>query len=421
MVRDRVVVEDGRDRELEALRAGHRLLEERYRLLHDRISQGVLVHDREGRVTSWNAAAARIFGLQDAEISLLGAGRGADVSATGLEVIQEDGSELPMEEFPPTKALRTGRGEAGVFLGFRPRPAEPYRWIQMQAVPRRDDEGRVVEVVTLVDDLTELRLAHRAVRESEERLIAQEDLLHRELANAQKMEAVGMLARRFAHDFNNLMMTVAGYTQILLSEASSAGSMRDDLLEIDRAAQRATAIARRLLVFRPPPQRGAELVDLSRALVKIRPVLQRTIGDSIDLRVDAEPGTLVRVNMTQLTAALLNLALNSREAMPSGGTLAIRCRAHAPLETGSGGADEERPSDDHVVLEVMDTGMGMPPEVQSRIFEPFFTTKLQSDGSGLGLPAVDGVVRRTGGWIDVESELGRGTTVRIYLPLACPS
>ncbi len=241
-------------------------------------------------------------------------------------------------------------------------------------------------------------------------------LLEEQLRHSQKMEAVGRLAGGIAHDFNNLLTAIIGYTEIVLHGLDPKDERRADAEEIGRAAMRAADLTRQMLAFSRRQVLQPKIIDLNKALTKVEPMLRRMIGEDIVMTVNGRgANAFVRVDPGQVEQVVMNLVVNARDAMPQGGRLNV--------ETGDAMLDEAAVADmpdarpgDYVVLSVSDTGVGMPPEVRARIFEPYFTTKDVGKGTGLGLSTAYGIVRQSDGHIAVSSELGSGTTFRIFLP-----
>ena len=271
----------------------------------------------------------------------------------------------------------------------------------------RDENGQAVRLVGTNQDVTERRRAEEALRRSEERL-------HR----SQRLEAVGQLAGGIAHDFNNLLTAITSYTQLLLEDFAPNDTRRDDLLEIKKAADRATSLTRQLLAFSRRQVLDPHVVDLNAVVADLENMLRRLIGAHIALVTDCSARLpRVRADVGQLEQVIVNLAVNARDAMPDGGTVTIRtgeadlteadCVDHSDFEARPGR---------YVVISVSDTGVGMDRATQARMFEPFFTTKGPGRGTGLGLATVYGIVKQSGGSIAVTSEPGRGTTFHIYLP-----
>jgi two-component system cell cycle sensor histidine kinase/response regulator CckA len=249
-------------------------------------------------------------------------------------------------------------------------------------------------------------------RDVHDRVVAEEAKrkLEQQLLQAQKMEALGQLAGGVAHDFNNLLTVIAGHTDMLMDEIPGDG--RRDLEQIRLACERAAAMTRQLLAFSRRTVLEPKIIDINTVIAQTATMLRRTIGTHIELTVAAESDLRrVKADPDQLSRVLLNMAINARDAMPDGGRLTIETR-NVTVSDGDGG----RGDGDYVELAMSDTGSGIPADVKARLFEPFFTTKPQGKGTGLGLAVVDGIVKQSGGWVDVESEVDAGTTFRIFLP-----
>jgi PAS domain S-box-containing protein len=240
--------------------------------------------------------------------------------------------------------------------------------------------------------------------------------LEDQLRQAQKMEAVGQLAGGVAHDFNNLLMVIQAHADRILGQLPQTDSSYADAVEIHNATTRAASLTSQLLAFSRKQILQPKVLDLGAVLTEVGKMLERLLGATITMRLEIHPEIgKIKVDRSQLEQAILNLAVNARDAMPAGGTLAIQARnvhfsetqvwQHSSLPPGS-----------YVALTISDTGVGIDPDAQSRIFEPFFTTKAPGKGTGLGLSMVYGVVKQSDGAITVESVLGRGTTFKIFLP-----
>ena len=270
---------------------------------------------------------------------------------------------------------------------------------------------------------TVVRVSGRSVVDGAEGIVFElfaEDVTERraleaQLRQSQKMEAVGRLAGGIAHDFNNLLMVISGYSEFLLDRLGPDPSLRSPAQEIASASQRASSLTRQLLAFSRKQMLAPKVLDLNVVVTENLKMLTRMIGEDIDLvMVPGKELGAVRADSGQIEQVIMNLAVNARDAMPSGGKLTIEtsnvtldeeyARFHAPLRPG-----------EYIMLVINDTGMGMDSETQSHIFEPFFTTK-GPKGTGLGLSTVYGIVKQSGGYIWVFSEPGKGTTFKIYLP-----
>ncbi len=240
--------------------------------------------------------------------------------------------------------------------------------------------------------------------------------LEEQLRQASKMEAVGRLAGGVAHDFNNLLTGIRGFTDILISGVSESDSAHGDLLEIQRATQRAAALTGQLLAFSRKRLVEPTVVDINQLLSDAMGILERLIGE--DVQVVFRPGSnlhAVKIDPSGMEQVLINLAVNARDAMPQGGQLCIETsEVEVDAELCSNHLDA-RPGR-HLLLSVKDSGVGMSEAVRSRLFEPFFTTKGPGRGTGLGLSIIYGIIQQGGGFVLVDSDLGRGSTFRIYLP-----
>jgi PAS domain S-box-containing protein len=261
-------------------------------------------------------------------------------------------------------------------------------------------------LVAFITDLTE------AKRAQEER-----SHLEQQFRQAQKLESIGRLAGGVAHDFNNLLTVINGYSEMGLGMVRDSGSLHDCLAEIRKAGERAAGLTHQLLAFSRKQVVEPKAVDINEVILDSYKMLQRVVGEDIEMimDLDREAGQVL-ADPGQLHQVLLNLVVNARDAMPSGGRLMLRTSLRQLDEA----AVESLPGTNpglYVVMEVSDTGVGISEDVQQKMFDPFFTTKPKGAGTGLGLSTVYGIVQQSGGWIGVESQLGQGATLRIGLPL----
>ena len=316
--------------------------------------------------------------------------------------------------------------------------AHGLRWLRTKKIPLRDSSGTPRFLLGISEDITEQkqvyeelqraraeledRVAQRTAelsrlnaelsQEVAERKLAEEALRKSEeqLRQAHKLEAVGLLAGGVAHDFNNLLTVIAGYAEALLNDGATTPPMKDDLSQISRAAEQAATLTRQLLAFSRRQVLKPEVLDLNSILGELEKMLRRLIGEDIQLLVQqAARPALIKADPGQIEQVIVNLVVNARDALESGGRISIVASHVEVSEPGRG----VRP---WVTLAVKDTGQGMDEATRARIFEPFFTTKERGRGTGLGLATVYGIVQQSGGNISVHSEPGCGSTFKVYLP-----
>jgi two-component system, cell cycle sensor histidine kinase and response regulator CckA len=358
--------------------------ESRYRSLVQSAVVGIFRATREWRFLEVNPALATMLGYASADELL--------VLSFQQDVFVDERAKAAMQ----TNFLRRGRFE-GVEA----------RW--------RRKNGVVITV----------RLSGRGVRDEREGTevfeVIAEDVTERkgleeQLRQAQKMEAVGTLAGGVAHDFNNLLTVISGYSQILLEQHAQDAQSNRSIEQIFRAAERATSLTRQLLAFSRRQMLQPRVVNLNTLIRNLEKMLHPLLGERIQivLRAGHDLGA-VRADPGQLEHILMNLAVNARDAMPRGGTLVIQTANEDLGQTFARSHPGAAPGL-YVVLSVTDTGTGMDAHALAHLFEPFFTTKEPGKGTGLGLSMVYGIVKQSGGYISVDSELGRGTTFRVYLP-----
>jgi PAS domain S-box-containing protein len=267
----------------------------------------------------------------------------------------------------------------------------------------RDDEGQIIGIRSAIQDITERKLPED-----------QMNSLKEQLRQSQKMEAIGRLAGGIAHDFNNLLTIIKGYSQLSLLKLKENDPLWGNIQEIDKATQRAADLASQLLAFSRHQILDPKVLDLNVHLTNLEKMVRRIIGEDIELAILLTDDLgRIKIDPGQLEQTILNLAVNAREAMPSGGKLTIET-ANVELDEGYAHAHISVSPGRYVLLSITDSGIGIPQEIKEKIFEPFFTTK--KNGTGLGLSTVYGIVKQSGGNIWVYSEPGHGTTFKIYLP-----
>ena len=343
----------------------------------------IWVLNPDGTLRMWNAAAERVFGWQRDEVI---------------------GRPLPTASGEQSHGFRTlldqalqGHARLGLELEER-RKDGALVGLSASTAPLRDANGAIIGVIALAEDIT------------------QRKLLEDQLRQAQKLEAIGGLAGGIAHDFNNLLTVIGGRSHIAAMGLEPDDPTRTHLDLISQTVDRAAGLTRQLLAFSRRQVLQARVLELAEVVDGIRPMLRRLIGEDLELATACDPGLWrVRADPSQIEQVILNLIVNARDAMPDGGRLTIECR-NAPLDAGYAQTHAGVAPGDYVMLAVTDTGHGMDAATRAQIFQPFFTTKEPGKGTGLGLATVYGIVKQSGGHVWVYSEVGHGTSFKIYLP-----
>ena len=401
VVVDAIRAKDGRllgfakvTRDVTERRAAHEALlesERQFRLLVEGVSDYALyMLDPNGNVTSWNSGARSIKGYDADEII------GQHFSRFYTE--QDRGAGIP------ARALHTATSE-GRFAaeGWRVRKNGDLFWASVVIDPIRDEQGELIGFAKITRDITERRQAQIALEEAQ---------IQR--AHAQKMEALGKLTGGVAHDFNNLLMVVSGHIQTLKKTATDPKAARA-AEAIELAAQRGSTLTRQLLTFSRRQTFHPTAVSVREHIGRFRNMLANTLGETTRMITSIGPEVWpIRADASELELALVNVTLNARDAMPNGGTIVLTAE-NVLLRRGD---VPEKIEGEFVVLRITDTGSGIAPDVLAKVFDPFFTTKSLTKGSGLGLSQVHGFAHQSGGTVAIESQLGKGTTVEIYLPRA---
>ncbi len=359
--------------------------EEFFQLINDNAADMIAVVDAEGKRLYNSPSYQRILGYDAAELE----------ATSSLDQVHPDDRQLVTDA--TAEARRTGNGRR---IEYRMRHKNgTWVFIESTASVVRDDAGEVQNMVIVNRDIGERRR------------------LEQQLHQSQKMDAIGRLSGGVAHDFNNLLGVIIGYGEILEERVPESDPMRVSVDQILKAGRRASSLTRQLLAFSRQQVLEPKILSLNAVVSDMEKMLHRLIGEDIELAIHLEPELgSTRADQGQIEQVIMNLVVNARDAMPDGGKLAIQTwnfeidqkfaeRYAYPVVTGA-----------YVLLTVSDSGTGMDTATQLRIFEPFFTTKEKGKGTGLGLSTVYGVVKQSGGYIDVISAPEKGTTFNIYLP-----
>ena len=381
-------------RDLTERRAAEQALrqsEEQFRILVSGVTDyAIYMLDPVGKVISWNAGAERIKGYKPEEII------GDHFSRFYLPEEVQAGA--------PANALSIAR-EAGRFdkEGWRLRNDGSRFWAHVVIDPITDDEGEIVGFAKITRDITERAEAQRELE------IAREALYQ-----SQKMEAIGQLTGGIAHDFNNLLAAITGSLDLLRKRLPYDPRTTPLLENAIQGAERGAILTQRMLAFARKQELKLEAVDIPQLVRGMGEFIRRSIGSNVEVRLGfADVLPRARTDPYQLETALLNLVVNARDALPKGGEIAITAdQVNVARPQG------ERRMGSYVRLSVSDNGTGMPAEVAAKVTEPFFTTKGVGKGTGLGLSMVQGLAGQSGGWIEIESEVGKGTRIDLWLPLA---
>ena len=376
------------------------------RIILEGISDAILVHSaQEGALVYANEAAARFLDRPSVESVYRDA---AEPQAAELrkqwEFTDENGQALAYDQTPGPLAFQ-GITVPPTTMRFRLSKGLPEKWIVAQATPIKDESGAVQFVVQIIRDITESRDSEEQLRQS------------------QKMEAVGRLAGGIAHDFNNLLTAINGYSEIALARTAAGDpDLHASLIEIREAGKRAAALTHQLLAFSRKQILMPRLIDINEVVGRMDAMLRRLIGEDITFITTAGAELpKVRADVSQLEQVIINLAVNARDAMPTGGRLILETSLvmkDGGLPGGHAAGHKSANLDPYVMLSVSDTGIGMEEGIKAKIFEPFFTTKDVGKGTGLGLATVYGIVKQSGGSIEVESGLGKGSNFKVYFPVS---
>src|SRR5438876_432968 len=342
--------------------------------------------DKQGRIVDSNARFAHLFHSAfrnevSAERSILTAVSGRDRGALEAAI----------------RRAADGQGEIAPVDAALAGPGERFATFFVTAIEEGQERDREAVIVYALET-------------------TQQRTLENQVNQQQKMETIGRLAGNIAHDFNNLLGAIMMATDFLLNAHKPTDPSFQDIMQIKQNANRAASLVRQLLAFSRKQTMRPQVIDLGEALSDLTVLLRRLIGENVSLDVpqvrDLWP---VRADVGQFEQVIINLAVNARDAMPLGGKLTLRT-SNVSVSDDTQHWHKDMPADDYVLVEVEDTGSGIAPEIIDKIFDPFYTTKDVGKGTGLGLSTVYGIVKQTGGVIYVDSEVGKGTTFRIFLP-----
>ena len=372
-------------RERKRAEAALRESEKRYRSLVENAMYGIYWTNLEGQLLFVNSALVRMLGYESASELLT-------VSNTAHLYVDQLAREQVVAEYLGNRCVDTT-------VEWK-RKDQKVITVRVNARGSQDPETGNERVEVMVEEVTE-RLA-----------------LEKKLRDAQKFEAIGQLAGGIAHDFNNMIGAIMGWADIGIEEAPADSRLRRPFEKVRQQAERAAALTRQLLAFARRQILDPRDIDLNQSVVETLSLLEKVIGSNIEISANLAPDlALVRADPTQVEQILMNLCINARDAMPGGGVLAIRtanvaidpefCRSRSAAHPGQ-----------YVVMSVADNGTGMDQATLDHIFEPFFTTKALGKGTGLGLPTVYGIAQQHGGFIEVRSELNRGSTFETYIPIS---
>jgi len=353
----------------------------------------------DGKITHFNQGAIGLLFKQPEDIRSIV----LDDHRDFWQMFYPDGTPYSIDDLPLTQAIRYGKITKNAEIIIRRKEGD--RWIMASAAPLRDEKGRIIAGIVVFPDITEQKQAE-----------AEQQKLQAQLNQAQKMESVGRLAGGVAHDFNNMLGVILGHAEMALQNVGENQILQADLMEIKQASQRSADLTRQLLAFARKQTIEPQIFDLNHGVNSIMKMLHCLIGEDIELAwLPGQELWRVNVDPSQIDQILANLCINARDAIGEGGRVTI--------ETANMVFDEvycvKHPGSipgEYALLAVSDDGCGMGKETQSKLFEPFFTTKEPGKGTGLGLATVYGIVKQNNGFINVYSELGYGTSVKIYLP-----
>ena len=393
--------------------------EERFRLVVESLQDyAVFMTDPEGRVSSWNLGAERILGWNQQEV--------ISQRFDSFYTPEDQAQGLPVRVL--SESLSEGRFEDE---GWRVRKDGSRFWANMVVTALLDDNGKLVGFSAVIRDLTNrkraeeelqilnAKLKDRVAEQTAElvRAIGQREELQDQLVQAQKMESIGTLAGGVAHDFNNLLNLILGYASAIERDAGNPAKLSESIDVIKDTVKRGASLVQQLLSMVRKTDIVFEQVEVNILLEKLQPLLHETFPKTIDLSLELSAGLPpVMADANQLNQVMLNLCVNARDAMPGGGKLILATGKVTGMELR--GRFQDALENEYLSISVTDTGVGIDEATRGRIFEPFFSTKEPGQGTGLGLSVVYGIISNHAGFVNVVSAPGRGSTFRVYLPIA---
>jgi PAS domain S-box-containing protein len=384
IVGDSAILRDITERK--RIEEAHRRSETSFRSFVQNAPYGILRTTPEGRIVQANPALVEMLGYAS-EQEVLGLQMSTDVYRS------------PQDRLEATSWSKTQDSVQGIEAEWKHKSGRPFT-IRSAANVVRDSEGRVEFLEGFIEDISERRAMELQLRQR------------------QKMEAIGRLAGGIAHDFNNLLGVIAGYAELMAEQVDPHSDLQPSVTQIQKAADRASGLTRQLLAFSRQQVLETKVLSLNSIVEDMSKMLPRLLGEDIELHVSLDPSpSAVKADQGQIEQVLMNLAVNARDAMPTGGKLIVQT-GRVRLNPGQNLKHPSMTPGDYVLLSVRDTGTGMDQQTQTHIFEPFFTTKERGRGTGLGLATVYGFVKQIGGYVWVESAPGVGSTFEIYLPVA---
>ena len=392
-----LVITDISDRKQanERLRASQ---EEQQHLIQN-LHAGVVVHAADSRILLANDQATKLLGLSIEEMT------GKVVLDPAWHFVHEDLSPMDIEEYPISRVLATQLPIQNMVMGSLHATTRTCIWVLVNAFPEFGANGEIRQVVVTFVDITELKKS-RAAKEK----------LEKQLIQAQKMESIGRLAGGVAHDFNNMLSVILGHAELALKSIPLHQPLHEELEEIRSAAERSVDLTRQLLAFARKQNIVPKALNVNQTVEGMMKMLRRLIGEHIDLVFQPDPHPVsIRVDPSQFDQIMVNLCVNARDAIGDTGRILLKTSSCAFDETTCASHADAKPGS-YVHLTVSDSGCGMDKPTMAQIFEPFFTTKGEAHGTGLGLATVYGIVKQNQGFIEVESEPGRGTTFHVYFP-----